>query len=135
MYQTELLDDDLERFSRSFPLHVDTILALSGTGKWIYLTHLKDYTVTLTRNLISRFRMLTSVNWVRLPTSQRILKSFCSTRSSSQYSRVTTVECRGLSFSMDSPNAVPIPSVHNVIESCNNRHSRQYLCTVYDLGA
>ena len=27
-----------------------------------------------------------------LPTSQRILKSFCSTRSSSQYSRVTTVE-------------------------------------------
>jgi len=53
-----------------------------------------------------------------LPTSQSILKSFCSTRSSSQYSRVTTVEWRGLSFSIDSPNAVPIPSVHSVTESC-----------------
>jgi len=71
-------------------------------------------------------------------TSQRILKSFCSTRSSSQYSRVTTVECRGLSFSIDSPNAVPIPSVHSVTESCND--SQKY-CTdsratfVYDARA
>lgn len=62
----------------------------------------------------------------RRPTSQRTLKSFCSTRSSSQCSLVTTVACRGVSFRMDSPNAVPMPSVHRLTASCftSNLHCR-----------
>jgi len=98
---------------KMFPTRVHEQAAHSESIRQIYLARLKH---------VSRFRGTL--------TSQRILKSFCSTLSSSQYSRVTTVECRGLSFSMDSPNAVPIPSVHSVTESCDDKQCCLQLAVV-----
>lgn len=60
---------------------------------------------------------------VSLLTSQRLLNSLCSIRSSSLVSRLTMVACRGVLSRMDSPNAVPIPRVQMVTASCRQAHS------------
>lgn len=55
-------------------------------------------------------------------TSQRLLNSLCSIRSSSLVSLLTMVACRGVLSRMDSPNAVPIPRVQIVTASCVQAH-------------
>lgn len=56
---------------------------------------------------------------IEVLTSHRDLNSLCSMRRSSLNSRVTMVACRGVLSRMDSPNAVPVPSVHIVTASYN----------------
>lgn len=55
-------------------------------------------------------------------TSQRLLNSLCSIRSSSLVSLLTIVAWRGVLSRMDSPNAVPIPRVQIVTASCMQTH-------------
>lgn len=57
-------------------------------------------------------------------TSQRLLNSLCSIRSSSLVSLLTMVAWRGVLSRMDSPNAVPIPSVQIVTASCTQTQQR-----------
>lgn len=58
---------------------------------------------------------------IEVLTSHRDLNSLCSMRRSSQNSRVTMVACRGVLSRTDSPNAVPVPSVH-ILTACCNRN-------------
>lgn len=62
-------------------------------------------------------------------TSQRDLNSLCSMRRSSLNSRVTMVACRGVLSRIDSPKAVPVPSVHIVTASC----IKQRWCSTWGL--
>lgn len=64
-------------------------------------------------------------------TSQRLLNSLCSMRSSSLVSLLTMVAWRGVLSRMDSPNAVPIPSVQIVTASCTQT---QHTCLNYCLS-
>lgn len=61
-------------------------------------------------------------------TSQRLLNSLCSMRSSSLVSLLTMVAWRGVLSRIDSPNAVPIPSVQIVTASCAQT---QHICLNY----